>query len=270
MKSLVMEGDFPSDILPWLPLERSKGVKVVRIKSRGRIVEPDELEAAVTSRTRLFCTTWVHSFSGLTADIDALGGICRNHGVVFVVNGSQAVGTVPLDLPQARVDVLVSVGFKWLCGPYGTGFCWIRPELRKKLAPTKAYWLSMLSAADLEGDLAELTLKDTPSARGYDVFGTANFFNFVPFAAAVEYLLDVAIERIREHDQALVTRFVDGLDETHYAVTSPCGCRAQPFEPHILHPQGSKPQSGYLHILAGRRRKHCRARWFTATVAASL
>lgn len=109
-----MEGDFPSDILPWLLAEREKGIKVVRVRPRVRVISPEELRAALTSRTRLFCITWVHSFSGCTVDLDDLGQICREHGVVFVVNGSQGIGARPLDLSSSPVDALTSVGFKWL------------------------------------------------------------------------------------------------------------------------------------------------------------
>src|SRR5262249_42496496 len=70
---LVMAGDFPSDILPWLLLERRHGVRVTRIQPRERVVAPDELDAAITPRTRIFCTTWVHSFSGYAIDLDQLG-----------------------------------------------------------------------------------------------------------------------------------------------------------------------------------------------------
>jgi selenocysteine lyase/cysteine desulfurase len=218
---LVMQGDFPSDILPWLLLERRHGVKVVRIRPRGRVVQPDELTAGVTPRTRLFCTTWVHSFSGFAVDVEALGAICHERGVRFVLNGSQAIGARPLDLSAAPIDAFLSVGFKWLCGPYGTGFAWVRPEFREQLGPTKAYWLSMQTAADLAKEVVDAELREGLGARAYDVFGAANFFNFVPLATAIEELTAHGLERIRDHDQALVSRFVEGIDRARYRVTSP-------------------------------------------------
>lgn len=217
---LVMDGDFPSDILPWLRIERDHGIKVVRIRPRGAVVEPDELRRAITTRTRLFCTTWVHSFSGFAVDIDALGAICRDRDVHFVLNGSQALGACPLDLLGSPIDAFVSVGFKFLCGPYGTGFAWIRPELRDQLRATKAYWLAMQTVEDLGKEKVEAELRDGLGARAYDIFGTANFINFAALSAAVEHLTDLGLERICGHDQALVSRFIDGIGP-HYTVTSP-------------------------------------------------
>ena len=217
---LVMRGDFPSDILPWLGLERW-GVTVRQLAPRGRVLEPDEVEAAIGSSTRLLCLTWVHSLSGWAIDLEAIGALCRARGVTFVVNGAQAVGVRPMDVRTAPIDVLVSVGWKWLLGPYATGFCWVRPELLTKLQYNQVYWLSMLTADDLGREQLDLTLRDDPGAARYDVFATANFFNFKPWAASVEYLLRYGVEAARQHDDALVQRLIDGLDRRKFRITSP-------------------------------------------------
>jgi selenocysteine lyase/cysteine desulfurase len=60
-----------------------------------------------------------------------------------------------------------------------------------------------------------------PTARALDVFGTANFLNFKPWAASVEYLLGVGVERVAAYDQGLVQRLLDGLDGAKFDVLSP-------------------------------------------------
>jgi selenocysteine lyase/cysteine desulfurase len=215
-----MRGDFPSDILPWLGLER-RGVTVRQLVPRGRVLEPQEVEAAIEPRTRLLCLTWVHSLSGWAIDLKAIGAICRARGVTFVVNGAQAVGVRPIDVRTAPIDVLISVGWKWLLGPYATGFCWIRPELLARLQYNQTYWLSMLTADDLGSEQLDLTLRADPGAARYDVFATANFFNFKPWAASLEYLLGLGVEAARRHDDALVQSLIDGVDRRQFKVTSP-------------------------------------------------
>lgn len=219
---LCMKGDFPSDILPWLGLERL-GVVVRQLEPRGRVLSPDEVAAAIGPRTRLFCTTWVHSFSGHGIDLDAVGSVCRERGVLFIANVSQALGARPLDVRTAAVDGLVCAGWKWLCGPYATGFCWLRPELRESLIYNQTYWLSMLTSDDLGQDSLDLTLAKDVGGRRYDVFGTANFFNFTAFAASVEDLLAIGIEAVEAHDQALVSRLLDGLPRGAFDLLSPEG-----------------------------------------------
>lgn len=218
---LVMTTDFPSDILPWLMLEERFGVKVCYLHPAGRVIAPDELRMAITPKTRLLCVTWVHSFSGHVTDLDALGEICRANDIRFVVNGSQAIGARPLDVSNHPVDAITTVGFKWLCGPYGTGFCWLSPRLMDQLQRIKAYWLSMLSADDLVGELGELAVGPINTAADYDVFGTANFFNFTAFAEAVELLLEIGLQNIAAHNQSLVQLFVDLCQSSSFQLISP-------------------------------------------------
>lgn len=215
---LLVKGDFPADVLPWLALEK-RGVRVRFIKPQHYVLQASELEDHITKSTRLFCLTWVHSFNGYAVDAQSLGNVCRANDVTFVLNCSQALGTRPFDISTTPVDAAISVGFKWLCGPYGTGFCWMRPELRESLDYNQAYWLAMLTAEDLETEQADVSLR--PSAHKYDVFGTANFFNFKPWTAAIEYLLEQGIGRIEAHNSRLVSRLIKGLDTEKYELCSP-------------------------------------------------
>jgi cysteine desulfurase / selenocysteine lyase len=216
---IVAANDFPSDILPWLRLQDS-GVKVRMLDPHDEVLTADEVEAACTRRTRAVCLTWVHSFSGRMLDLDAVGAVCRENDSWFIVNGSQAVGAIPIDVRSAPVDALVSAGFKWLCGPYGTGLCWLRPELFDTLRPTKLYWLSALTADDLAATSLDLQ-SITPRRVGrHDIFGTANFFNYVPFTAAVELLIELGIEQIRDYVDSLVVRLLNGIEESAFRLVS--------------------------------------------------
>lgn len=216
---LLVDGDFPATIVPWLALAE-RGVRVRLLRPQGAALDAGQLEAELTPATRLFCTSWVFSFTGHAVDLAALGRVCRRAGVTFVVNGSQAVGAAPLDLARLPVDALVSCGFKWLCGPYGTGFCWLAPDLLASLTRPPAYWLGHLAQHDL-GQETELRLRGDLGAAAWDVFGTANFLNFRPWTASVEYLLGLGVDRVAARDQALVERFLQGLDPDRYRLVSP-------------------------------------------------
>lgn len=218
---IVVAGDFPANILPWLGLER-RGVTVKSIRPRAPLPDPMELDAAISPNTRLFCTTWVDSFSGYRADIEALGAVCRQHNVKFVVNASQALGALPLNVSEIPMDALVCAGFKWLCGPYGTGFSWINPTLLESLEYNQNHWLAAMTEEDLGKQKSEwYAVKRRCDAKNFDLFGTANFFNFKPWAASIEYLLDQRIDRIARYDQSLVEGFIDGLDLRKYELRSP-------------------------------------------------
>lgn len=216
---ILMRNDFPTDILPWLALEK-KGVKVRQVAVKDKVISPEEFKANITSRTRLFCVSQVHTFTGIVLEIEKLARIAKENGVLFVLNLSQSAGGMPVDLSRIPVDAAVGAGYKWMCGPYGTGYAWIHPALRARLDYNHAYWPAMLGPEELKSEGA-LSLKEDQSARKYDVFGTANFFNFVPFRYSIDYLLDIGIENISSHNQRLIDYTLERLDRSKYALISP-------------------------------------------------
>jgi cysteine desulfurase/selenocysteine lyase len=206
---LLVENDFPASVYPWLPLQR-RGVRLRMLPAPSGALEPEDLEAALSDRARVVCTSWVFSFTGRTADIPALVDVCRRHGeITFVLNGSQAVGARPTDVHQLGVDALVSCGFKWLCGPYSTGFAWLRPELMQRLEYEQGYWLAQVD--EIANAPEHYQLRDDLGAGAYDVFCTANLSTYPAWERAVSMLLAYGLDQVESHDQALVDQLIDGL-----------------------------------------------------------
>ncbi len=215
---IVARNDFPSDVLPWTRL-RHKGVVTKQLQPHRQVLTPAEIAPEITPRTRVVCLTWVHSLSGRMIDLDGIGQLCLDNDALFVVNGSQGVGGIPINPGDHPIDVLTSVGFKYLCGPYGTGFCWLSPRALDRVTTTKLYWLNSLSADDLAAEELDLDSIEAPdSARRHDVFGTANFFNFAAFATSADLVTRTGIERIHAHNLDLSERLVSGIDRRRYEV----------------------------------------------------
>jgi cysteine desulfurase/selenocysteine lyase len=216
---ICVAGDFPATVLPWRALER-KGVHVRFIGPGDGRIDAEAVANAIGPRTRVMCLSWVFSFFGHAVDIASIGRACRERGVWCVVNGSQAVGTRPLDLQSMEIDALACCGFKWLCGPYATGFGWLTSQLRAQLDYPQPHWLRAQKSRGLNRAL-DYELPHDATASAFDVFCNANFFNFAPLAAAVEMLLDVGIHRIAAHNQLLVDELIAGLDSLHCKLLSP-------------------------------------------------
>jgi len=217
---LLMGGDFPSDILPWLAL-RDRGVQVRIVTPRHAVFSAAEVAELLRDETRVVCLPWVHSFSGYVTDLEAVGGICRARGATFIANTTQGLGARRLDVAALPVDAISNVGWKWLCGPYATGFCWMRPELRDSLVYNQAYWQSTLTAEDLGREDLEPKPPRHDNPRRYDIFAPANFLNFMPWSRSVELLLELGPAEIEAHDRRLVERLLDGLDRDAYTILSP-------------------------------------------------
>ncbi len=217
---ITVKGDYPATVLPWCRLEEQGLVRKEVGRRVDGLVDSAELESTIGPQTRVVAVTWVDSFTGVADDITAIGKLCRQHDVLCVVNGSQAVGARAVDVTQLGVDALVSCGYKWLCGPYGTGFAWLAPALRDRLTPRQAYWLANPAGSDLKR-MRDHTLRHDLGVRGFDVFCTANFLNFDPWLAAIDLIHELGPQEIERHDQALVDRLVDGLDREKYVIGTP-------------------------------------------------
>ena len=222
---LLIEGDFPANVLPWLALKK-QGVIVRFLQPRNHMPHAGEIAEQISPSTRLFCTSWVNSFSGWAVDIKEIGKICRKRGVIFVVNGSQALGARSLFILESNIDAFTCCGFKWLCGPYATGFSWIRPELLQYLQYNQAYWLTMQKGRDLNR-MKEYTLRDDLGASAYDVFCTANFMNFMPWTASIEYLLKCDLVKIENYNKMLIDILTEGIDRDKYNFISPVNGNAR-------------------------------------------
>ncbi len=214
---LLVQGDFPATIYPWLGLQE-RGVRVRTLEPRGLSLAPDEVASSLTPSTRLLCASWVNSFNGSVLDVRGIGQLCKTHQIIFVVNGSQGVGALQINVRAEPIDALVSCGYKWLCGPYATGFCWITPELRNQLTPSQTYWLPHVWGQE---NLTDYRLKRDLGSASFDIFCTANFLNFMPWRASIDYLLSIGIAGIEEHNRATVDRLASAIDKKKYRIISP-------------------------------------------------
>lgn len=94
---LVAQGDFPATVYPWLGL-KEQGISVRFLRPQGISLTADEIAGAIAPATRLLAISWVNSFNGSIVDLHEIGQLCRERGVVFVVNGSQGIGALPLNV----------------------------------------------------------------------------------------------------------------------------------------------------------------------------
>ena len=211
---LCVDGDFPATIVPWRPLERD-GVRIRLVSAPGARLTAERLAEELSPDTRAVVVSWVFSFFGHAIDLETIGRVCRERDVYLFVNGSQGVGARELDVASLPIDALSSCGFKWLCGPYATGFVWLSPRILGELDYPNPHWLRLqMAAADVGADLArrlDYALVEETAASAYDVFCAANFLNFMTWTAAVEHLLDVGVPAIAEHDQVLVDHCIESL-----------------------------------------------------------
>ncbi|HVH68237.1 MAG TPA: aminotransferase class V-fold PLP-dependent enzyme [Gemmatimonadales bacterium] len=126
--------DYPSNQLVYLSLARRAGVETVRADDlpEGGVDPESVRRCASHPRTRLVALSWVPTNSGLVQDARAVGAVCAELGVPYVVDACQAVGQLPVDVAELRCDFLGATGRKFLRGPRGIGFLYVSDRMLER------------------------------------------------------------------------------------------------------------------------------------------
>lgn len=128
----------------------------------GRIADAiDERTAFVNLSHILFKSAYIHDVAAITERTRAVGA-------VMIIDGYQAVGTIPVDVKQLGIDIYIGGCLKWLCGGPGAAFLWVRPELRPRLSPRITGWMTHQRPFEFTTELSRRTdawrfLHGTPS-----------------------------------------------------------------------------------------------------------
>jgi selenocysteine lyase/cysteine desulfurase len=217
---LVSDREFPANVYPWLRLSDSGvATELVPTTTDGWPDEERLLARLRDPRVRVLAVSLVQFSNGYQVDLERLSAASRESGTWLVVDAIQGVGQIPVDLSRIQVDVLACGGQKWLLSPWGSGFVYVRRELIASLSPAITGWL----AFEGTDDLSRLTSYDETlrgDARRFELM-TLPYQDFVGFNSSLGLLLDVGVERIREHLATLHRPVLDWADRTGARVVSP-------------------------------------------------
>jgi selenocysteine lyase/cysteine desulfurase len=246
-KIVAFEEEFPANYYPWKRLEAT-GVRVEWLS----VFDPMEKIDAACQGARLLSISFVQYVSGHRADLEALGEICRRRRCFFMVDGIQGLGAFPVDARRCGIHALAADGHKWLLGPEGCGVLYIHPELRERVTPVEFGYTNVARATDYA--TRDMTLR--PDAGRYEC-GTLNTIGCHGLKAAIEFLLEVGVERIAPVVQALGDRIAEGVAAKGYEVlgrrTAATGAGVVSFRKPGVDSGGLVDQLQQRRILAANR-----------------
>lgn len=212
---LVLDGDYPANVYPWQQLAyRGVLVKVVPQHKGG--LDLDLLVRRIDHRTRVIALSTAMFATGFRNDLAAVGQICRERGIYFVVDAIQTLGAFPLDVQAWHIDMLACGSQKWLLSTPGSGFLYVRRELIRDLVPG-AYVGAASSVSGQNYLDYNLTLPETAERF---TLGTPNVANNLALLAAVTMLQEVGIEWIERQINTLVAALIDDLRERGYQLAA--------------------------------------------------
>jgi cysteine desulfurase / selenocysteine lyase len=217
---IVAKGEFPAHFATWLPYESAGKLKVKIIEPAGRFISADDYIANLTPRTRLVSASLVRFDNGARLDAVRVAAACRASGAAFLLDASQCAGAIPIDVAKLGCDFLVSSGYKWTLGPYGTGFFWAKREWSDRLPPGGMYWMALEGAQKFHG-LPLDGLRARAGARRWDTPETASFTNLAAWDAALQILVGIGTEKLCAHNSNLIRMLVDRLPHDRCVLASP-------------------------------------------------
>jgi selenocysteine lyase/cysteine desulfurase len=184
--------EYPANLYPWMNLA-SRGVELRMVQSRDARIWVDDISSIIDSRTRLVSLSFVEFASGFRNDLDAVGALCREHGIFFFVDAIQGLGVLPLSVRKKPVDFLAADGHKWLLGSEGAGIFYIRRELVDMMHAVGVGWNSVIGARNF--GRIDFRLKQN---AGRWESGSLNVGGIAGLGASLELLLEIGIPKIQE------------------------------------------------------------------------
>ena len=224
---LIARGEFPAQVCTWAPLVSTRGVVLRFVSSRGPYPRARDFLEQLTPRTRLVSASLVRFGDGSLLDAATLAAGLAGSRCRLLLDVTQACGAVPFDFRALGADFAVCAAYKWLLGPYGTGFVWARREHLESMPPAPFFWMAASSEKnfhDLDYDPdagGAYAWRPPGNARRWDVAETASFFHLSALAASLEFVLRAGPAAVLQHNRALLGALVRRLPADRCVLASP-------------------------------------------------
>ena len=214
---IIFENEFPANVYPWKNL-KGQGVEVRIVEEKGKKYEIEDIIQNIDSRTKVLAISFVEFSTGYRNDLKAIGELCEKNGTIFVVDGIQGVGVLPLDVKECHIDFLSCGGYKWLCSGTGIGFIYVKRESMKKF---QRYNFTYTGVPDIDNYLdQDQACWDT--ARRFES-GIVNIIGIKIMNSSLKLILEIGLGEIYERVKMLTSYTVERVTELGYEVVTPRG-----------------------------------------------
>lgn len=203
---LTCEAEYGANYVAFLQRAKRDGllIDVIPSGSDGAI-DLEALESMIDERVKMIAITWIPTNGGLTNPAKEVGAIANRHDIPYLLDACQAVGQMPVDVAELGCDFLSATGRKFLRGPRGTGFLYVKADRLETMEPVM---IDHFSAEWVEPDRYELR----PDARRFENWENAYALR-AGLGVAVDYALDLGLEAIQERAFALASYLRGQLNE---------------------------------------------------------
>ena len=234
-------------------LKKRKGIEVRIARNKNGVVSPDSLEALIDKRTRALAVSHISMVNGFRHNLKKLADLIHAYGGYLVVDSAQGVGGVKINVKDEGVDFLSSNPYKWLNGPNGISFFYIREDLIPLITPDRVGWYSTKGFKSRETKES----KPLPEHASRFEYGTLNYEGIYGIDAAIDYANRIGIESIEQRNLKLVHMLRERLQKKRVKFYTPENNKSQILTFFIENGQefGKKIKEKNISITARGRKK---------------
>jgi selenocysteine lyase/cysteine desulfurase len=204
-KKVVMgEFEFPTMGHVWLA-QRARGAEVHFVGAEGNRIPAANYEKMIDRDTRIVPLTHVCFKNGFRSEVSAITQIAHNAGALVMLDDYQDCGTRPVDVKALALDFFITGTLKYLLGPPGLAFLYVRKELISSLAPTVTGWFAQRNPFAFDPQLFDLS----PTARRFES-GSPSVPNVYAAAPGFELLTNIGLENVASHIKKLTQSLLSG------------------------------------------------------------
>ena len=203
-KVVMSEYEFPTMGHIWLA-QRPRGAEIQFLDGVSDTLPTECYAAAIDERTRIVPLTHVSFINGFRSDVAAITRIAHERGALVFLDGFQDCGTRPVDVKALDVDFYVTGTLKYLLGPPGLGFLYVRRELIESLSPTITSWMAQRDVFAFNTKC----LVPAPTARRFEA-GSPAMPNVYMARAALDLLTGIGMDNVASQIERLARAFLTG------------------------------------------------------------
>lgn len=164
---VIMEGEFPSHVLPWRRVAQETDAKIVTVATPTDFNWTQAVLSKMTAKTKILVLSQCHWTNGAWVDLVQLAEVGRSKGAWLVLDLTQSLGALPFDFNVIKPDFVAAAGYKWLLFPYGVSVLYVAPHWQDA-RPLEETWLAREGAENF-ANLVNYTDHYMPGARRFDM-----------------------------------------------------------------------------------------------------
>ncbi len=218
-KVVTTDLEYPSVVYPFL--RKNLGVNVHYVKNVNGKILLEDMEKAVDDKTVAVAISHVEYVNGFRHNLQALSKIAHKHGAYLIVDAIQSAGAMQIDVKRDDVDSLMTGCYKWLLGPPGAGYLYVKEELIEQFEPLFVGWASVKQEIFETIDFWEIcNLKLSETASRFEV-GSPSLISFIGATEALKMLLALGIQNIEKRILKLTDHLIEALTQLGLKLQTP-------------------------------------------------